>query len=247
MTAGIPLLLASEHPCSYLYEQQARSVFVHPHYPMTADVYAELMTQGFRRGGGAVYRPRCPVCKSCLPSRIAVADFKQDRSQKRCVRRNAATTVTIKPPIFDPEHYALYLRYQAHQHPGSDMINTNPEDFLAFLACPWCDTGFVEFRIAGQLAAVAVVDFFPLAWSAVYTFYAPEFSTYSLGVYAVLWQIQELQQCEGLFVYLGFWIAECKKMAYKQRFQPLQILVDNQWVVLDNQHHCQLDAAQVVC
>jgi arginine-tRNA-protein transferase len=36
------------------------------------------------------------------------------------------------------------------------------------------------------------------------------------------------------FLYLGFWIKECKKMAYKSDYQPMQILIDADWVEITN-------------
>jgi leucyl-tRNA---protein transferase len=70
------------------------------------------------------------------------------------------------------------------------------------------------------------------ALSAVYTFFEPKFSSYSLGVYAVLWQIEQAKKLHKEFIYLGFWIKQCKKMSYKSDYQPLQILRDKQWILL---------------
>ena len=92
---------------------------------------------------------------------------------------------------------------------------------------------FVEFFIDKQLAGLAVIDQLDNALSAVYTFFDPAFADYSLGTYAVLWQIELARQQQQAFVYLGFWIAECKKMAYKNQYKPMQLFIDNQW--LDSQ------------
>jgi arginine-tRNA-protein transferase len=109
------------------------------------------------------------------------------------------------------------------------MAKSSPEDYLDFLSSSWCETRFVEFSINGRLAAVAVVDQTNNAWSAVYTFFDPDFSAYSPGVYAVLWQIEQARQAGREFLYLGFWIQSCKKMAYKTQYQPMQLLVNQQW------------------
>ena len=124
----------------------------------------------------------------------------------------------------------MYLRYQAIRHNDGSMANTNPDEYLGFLGSSWCDTRFVEFSIKNQLAGIAVIDQFEKAWSAVYTFFDPKFSGYSLGVYAVLWQIEQALIQQKEFLYLGFWIKACKKMAYKSNYQPLQLFIDNQWI-----------------
>ena len=67
-----------------------------------------------------------------------------------------------------------------------------------------------------------------------YTFFEPKFSSYSLGVYAVLWQIEQVKQQQKEFLYLGFWIKECKKMSYKSDYQPMQLLIDTEWVEITN-------------
>jgi leucyl-tRNA---protein transferase len=227
---SIPLFLSQEHPCGYLDDKKAQSLFVHPGYPVTSSIYAQLIEQGFRRSGDEVYAPHCPHCSSCISVRLPVKKFKPSRSQKRCLSKNRETQAIVKPAVFEQAHYDMYLRYQAIRHSDSSMATVSPDEYLNFLGSAWCNTRFVEFSINNELAGVAVIDQFEQAWSAVYTFFEPKFNDYSLGVYAVLWQIEQavLQQKE--FLYLGFWIQACKKMAYKSDYQPLQLLIDKQWL-----------------
>ncbi len=225
----LPLFLTEEHPCSYLEGELARSVFVHPSCTMTTLLYGRLMEQGFRRSGDDVYKPYCQHCSACIPVRLAVFEFKQNRSQKRCWEKNRAIQVQIKPAVFEQAHYEMYLRYQTIRHTDGDMARSSPDDYLGFLSSSWCNTQFVEFSINGRLAGIAVVDLFDNAWSAVYTFFEPEFSGYGLGVYAVLWQIEQAKSEHREFLYLGYWIQACKKMAYKSNYQPLQLLLNKQW------------------
>ena len=227
---SIPLFLSQEHSCSYLEGERAQSVFVHPSCPVTTAIYGQLIEQGFRRSGDEIYAPHCPHCSACIPVRLPVEKFKPGSSQKRCLSRNIDTQVVVKPAVFEQAHYELYLRYQAIRHGEGAMADFSPDDYLDFLGSSWCDTQFVEFSINNELAAVAVVDQFEQAWSAVYTFFDPKFASASLGVYAVLWQIEQAHRQQKEFLYLGFWIKACKKMAYKSDYQPIQLLIDNQWV-----------------
>ena len=67
------------------------------------------------------------------------------------------------------------------------------------------------------------------ALSAVYTFFDPEFNDRSLGRFAILFEIEEARRRGLDWVYLGYWIGECRKMAYKVEYKPLQRYIDNQW------------------
>lgn len=115
------------------------------------------------------------------------------------------------------------------------MANSGKREYIDFLKSTWCDTRFVEFSIEGELAAIAVVDDLGDALSAVYTFFDPKFSAYGLGVYAVLWQIEWAKTLHKEFLYLGFWIKQCRKMSYKSDYRPLQIFKDKEWIGYDPQ------------
>lgn len=233
----IPLWLSAEQPCGYLDDHWSQSVFIHPEVDLDSPIYSRLIEQGFRRSGDHVYRPHCNACQACIPTRLAVKDFQAHRQQKRCLKRNEQTRVVVKPAAFDPRHFALYQRYLSARHDQSpNSTPTTPDDYLHFLGSSWCETWFVEFLIAGQLAAVAVVDVLDHGLSAVYTFFDPIFSDYSPGVYAVLWQIERARQLELDYLYLGFWIKQCRKMRYKSQYQPLSGLIDGQWqAICDHQ------------
>jgi len=231
---SIPLLITAPHPCSYLDDEQAQSAFVDPSFRLDTAVYSLLIAHGFRRSGNDVYRPHCAQCSQCVPVRVPVAQFKPNRSQKRCLQKNRQTTAIIKPAVFEQAHYDLYLRYQNQRHAEGNMANTRPDEYIKFLGSSWCNTQFIEFFCADELAAVAIVDRLDDALSAVYTFFDPKFSRYSLGVYAVLWQIQQAQN-QGLeWLYLGFWIADCRKMNYKDQYQPLQGFIGQQWTLINH-------------
>lgn len=222
-----------EHDCSYLPDRTAVTLFADPRARMSVDLYSVLTDYGFRRSGEYVYRPNCPSCNACVPARIPVADFAPRRIQRRIWHKNTDLHVQRRAAGYNAEHFALYKKYVQDRHTGGGMDHADPDKYLSFLSSSWCDTYFYEFRHDTRLLAVAVVDQLRQGLSAVYTFFDAEAAARSLGVYAVLWQVAEARRLNLPWVYLGYWIQGCRKMSYKDQYQPLEILHNATWRRLD--------------
>jgi arginine-tRNA-protein transferase len=126
--------------------------------------------------------------------------------------------------LYRPEHFELYRRYIAARHPGGSMDDPTEESYQGFLSTEWCDTEFLEMRENGRLLGVAVVDNLDGALSAVYTFYEPGEPRRSLGTLAILLEIREAARRGKDYLYLGYWIPQCERMAYKADFRPHEVL-----------------------
>nr|WP_205736274.1 arginyltransferase [Acidiferrobacter sp. SPIII_3] len=236
MTAikGAPhLFLSTTHACSYLPDQTASTLFIDPRYPVTPELLGDFNRRGFRRSGDLIYRPHCQGCQACVPVRIPVEAFVPSRAQRRTAARNDDVVVSVRPAGFDAEHFALFLRYQDARHPGGAMANPDPATYLRFLVSRHSSTAFHEFRIDGVLAGVAVIDTLPDGLSAVYTFYDPSLGRRGLGTYAIVWQIAETQRRGLPFLYLGYWVKDSEKMAYKAGFRPLEAYRNGRWSPFD--------------
>ncbi len=217
------------HPCSYLETREAITLFVDPEARMDMTTYEHLSGAGFRRSGNFVYRPHCGHCHSCVPVRLPVAGFQANRSQRRCWNKNRDLRLTIKPAGYEEEHYQLYRQYMQSRHPGGGMDKDDPEAYRRVMMAAWSDTRLFEFRRGDQLLAVAIVDSAENSLSAVYTFFAPHEPNRSLGVYAVLSQIEHARQAGLDWLYLGYWNPDTPKMAYKEAYQPLQYFDGKTW------------------
>jgi leucyl-tRNA---protein transferase len=233
---SIAIYTSEAHACSYLDQRSAHSHIAHPSHAVGPSVYAALITQGFRRSGAITYRPACKDCQACIPLRIAVDTFAPKRSQRRAWQAHQHLTAHAKPLKFDPEHYALYCRYQEHRHPGGALDHGSAQDYSNFLLTSHVHTQLIEFRAPvqdgeplGALKMVSIIDVLPDGLSAVYTFYDPADPQSSYGTYNVLWQIQAARQQSLPYCYLGYWISASPKMAYKAQFQPFEILVNGRW------------------
>ena len=221
--------ITSSHSCNYLDSRDATSLFADPLFPKNKSLYSALVANGFRRSGEHLYRPYCSSCSECVPVRIPVKDFKLRRQHKRNIKLNQDLAIQCLNTEFNEEHFQLYRKYLSSRHPNGGMDNPTKENYTDFLWADWSDSLLFEFKLDNKVVAIAVVDQLKDGYSAVYTFFDPDYQNRGLGKFAILHLIDKTRQENLSWLYLGYWIASCDKMKYKIDYQPIECFIDDEW------------------
>jgi arginyl-tRNA--protein-N-Asp/Glu arginylyltransferase len=220
------------HSCSYLEDQEATTLFVDPRQRVDQKLYSNLSQLGFRRSGSHIYRPHCTHCDACIPARIPVDLFERKRGQRRIWKRNQDLMVQATDDMRDDAAFELYHNYIESRHSDGDMYPPEREQYESFLSNAWGCTRYYRFYDGGSLIALSVVDELVDGLSAIYTFFDPALNRRSLGGFAILWQIEKAREMGLDYLYLGYWVRDCQKMAYKSDYRPLELYVNNRWTTL---------------
>ncbi|SMH60556.1 arginyltransferase [Azospirillum agricola] len=217
-------------PCPYLPGRVERKLFTRLVGPYATEVNSTLSRAGFRRSHDIVYRPVCPNCQACVPVRVPVAEFVPTRSQRRVIKLNQDVRLIERPAYATSEQYRLFAQYQNSRHGESDMARMAMGDFAAMVDEGRADTSLLEARDAeNRLIGCMLTDRLADGFSAVYSFYDASQDRRSLGTHMILGLIERARMAGMPYVYLGYWIADSRKMAYKARFHPLEALGPEGW------------------
>ncbi len=226
------LYLTAPGPCPYLPGRRERKVFTHL---LGQDAIAQndsLSEAGFRRSQTIAYRPACEACNACVSVRIRAQEFKPSRNQKRITSRNADIVRVETGGKATQEQFGLLRSYLDSRHHDGGMADMTALDYVSMAEDTTVNTNLIEYRagaVDGPLLAVALTDRLKDGLSMVYTFYDVTKPDRSLGTHLILDHIEHAQQLALRHVYLGYWIKNCRKMAYKARFQPLEALTKDGW------------------
>ena len=220
-------------PCPYVAGRTERKIVTEITGAEAEALHDRLSRAGFRRSHNIAYAPVCPSCTACVPIRIPVARFEPGRNLRRIARDNAAVTGFEAAARATAEQFQLFQRYQQSRHSEGDMAGMSFYDYRAMVEDTPIETMIVEFRDPDErLIGACLTDRLGDGLSAVYSYFAPGLDKRSLGTYAILWLIERARQLGLPHVYLGYWVPESRKMAYKARFTPTEILSRGTWRTL---------------
>ncbi|NHN88918.1 arginyltransferase [Acetobacter conturbans] len=223
-------------PCPYLPDRLERKVVTDLSGPNAETLHDRLSRAGFRRSHAIAYAPVCNGCNACVPIRIPVTRFIPTRTQKRILKANVTLEGFEVPARATAEQFVLFRQYQTARHADGDMAGMNFSDYRSMVEDTPIDTFIVEFRTPeNELMIVSLVDALNDGLSAVYSFYDPTVVNRSLGSFSIMWLIEQARRRRLEYVYLGYWIAQSRKMAYKTNFRPAEILSRGAWRDLETQ------------
>lgn len=232
--------LTAPSPCPYLPGKMERKVFTHLIGENASDINNMLTQGGFRRSQNIAYRPACETCRSCLSIRVLTSDFTPTKSMQRIAKRNADLIGTEITPSPTSEQYALFRQYLDRRHQEGGMADMSVLDYSMMIEDSHVDTMVVEYRRRGpdtaitgrgegELYAVALTDILNDGLSMVYSFFDTGADKRSLGTFMILDHIARSRRYGLPYLYLGYWVAGSKKMDYKIRYNPHEILTSRRW------------------
>jgi len=221
------LFLTAAMPCPYLADRQERKLFTHLTGRRASTLHTLLTDNGFRRSQNLIYRPACEGCSACQSVRIVARRFEPSARFRRVLKINADIKGEVRAPRATPEQYALFKRYLDTRHAGGGMTQMNFIDYEYMVEDTPVQSVLVEYRLMSHpdrpLVAVALTDLMPNGLSMVYSFYDPNLAHRGLGNYLILDHVQQVKSAGLDYVYLGYWVKDSPKMAYKRLFTPLEV------------------------
>ena len=124
------------------------------------------------------------------------------------------------------------------------MAEMDALDFASMVEDSTVRTQVIEYHDTDEngepsLVAACLTDVMADGVSLVYSFFDPDRQKDSLGNFIILDHV-DLSKALGLsYVYLGYWVDGCRKMAYKTRFNPTETLIGTEWTRVRNENEAQ--------
>jgi len=222
--------LSTPAPCPYIEGEEERKVFVHlpPHEAIS--INDQLSHIGFRRSQNIAYRPACLNCNACQSIRIPVNDYVFSKSDRKTLSKNADLSKRLIETVATEEQFLLLKTYLATRHPDGGMLDMSFSDMQAMIEDTLVRSHLIEYRKEGQLIATVLIDALSDGLSMVYSFFVPHMESRSLGHFMILDHIRQAKLAGYHYVYLGYFIKDSPKMAYKSRYLPYELLGETGWI-----------------
>ncbi len=203
--------VAVDTPCPYnLPGLRGCARFHQGRIPPLSDREMELFFfAGFRRNGNYLYSTHCPQCGACLPIRLFVPEFRENRNQRRTEKRNRDLEAQLLPLTATRENIDLCEKFLAGRYASNGKgENSGASYFRDFFFNSITTTMQVEYRLAGRLVGSAIIDVGQNWMNAVFFYFDPEESKRSLGTWNILFLVKLCKLWGIDYLYLGYLIHE---------------------------------------
>ncbi len=226
--------MTSPSPCPYLPGRQERKIFTELSGPHAGELNDALGRIGFRRSQSVAYRPSCVACNACLSVRVVAGEFRPNATQRKLIRRNADLEVTACRPWATEEQFDLLRRYLSSRHPSGGMTAMDESDYADMVEQSPVGTYVIEYREpaerGGALVGACITDHQADGLSMIYSFFdADSTDRPGLGNLIIMDHIVRARNAGLPYVYLGYWVKGSPRMAYKTRYQPMEVLGPHGW------------------
>lgn len=226
--------VTAPQPCPYLEGRLERKLFTALQGTNAEVLNDALSKQGFRRSQNVLYRPSCLDCAACMSARIRVADFEPGRTQRKLISRNKDLNRHGNSPWATEAQFALFRAYLEDRHSEGGMADMDIFEFAAMIEETPVRSRVVEYSDETQnLQAVALTDVLDDGVSMVYSFFNTHEHRRSLGTYMILDHIRIAKEAGLPYVYLGYWVPNSPKMAYKANFKGVELYFKGAWHPMD--------------
>ncbi|CAD8065209.1 unnamed protein product [Paramecium primaurelia] len=181
------------------------------------------------------------ILKSNVLYYLQKFDLQFNQPQETQTKKHHEIQIKWVKAQFQDDSFEVYKKYQKSVHDKERVSKMSYINFVCVDALDSQELGcwHMKYYLENQLIAVGVVDLLPQSVSSVYFFYDPDYKKYSLGVYGVLSEIKYIQKKQITspqlqYYYMGFYIMDSKKMAYKAEYTPCELLCPRtyRWVSL---------------
>lgn len=222
-------------PCPYIRGRLSTMEHIVVESLTTVELEA-LLELGWRKFGRLLYRPVCHECSACRSTRIYVPKFTPNRSQLRCIVRNADLRIETQTPIIDDQRMKIYRRYHRNREStrawgvADRSFAGYEETFLDNLT----EAIEVSVWLESRLLGVALTDITGNIVSGVYHYHDPDYQDRSIGKFLMLKVIRLAELTGRRWAHFGYHVEECISLQYKTSFRPVSLLGnDGVWRMAD--------------
>ena len=227
---------SSPRTCPYINGQKEHLLFTDLTKFVNKKTLEELVIKGFRRSENIFYKPNSKTCNSCISTRVQIKKFKHSSSFKRIDKINKDLTIKIRKPKSKLSHFKLFKTYLKFRHTNGEMKQMTYLDFRTMIEISPVKTKILEIYYKKELVGAILFDIYQNSLSAIYSFFNPQYKKRSLGTFLILKLIDFAQSINKKYLYLGYYVEKCKKMSYKIKFKPIEILTNNKWGIFEKEN-----------